>query len=58
MEPTPAQNRALDLAQDKLAKRRSAFFRRINIAARKQTPGLVTIGKLSGLPPFNRDNGR
>jgi hypothetical protein len=58
MEPTLTQSGALYLAQHKIAKRRNSFFRRINAAARKQTRGLVTLGKSSSLPPFNSDNGR
>jgi hypothetical protein len=58
MEATLTQSGALYLAQHKVEKRRSAFFRRIDVAARKQNPGIVTFGKSSRLPPFNRDNGR
>lgn len=58
MDPTLTQSGALYLAQHQIAKRRSAFFRRIKVAARKQTSGIVTSGKSSRLPPFNPDNGR
>jgi hypothetical protein len=38
MEPTITQNRALYLAHQKVSKRRAALFRRLRIAARKQSP--------------------
>jgi hypothetical protein len=57
MEQTLTQSGALYLAQHKIAKRRSTFFRRFNVAARKQTPDIVTFGDLVSLPRY-RDNGR
>jgi hypothetical protein len=58
MEPTLTESGALYLAQHKVEKRRSAFFRRIKAAARKQNPGILTFGKSSRLALFNTDNGR
>jgi hypothetical protein len=58
MEPTLTQNGALYLAHHKLAKRRIAFLRHFNAAARKRNPDKVRLGKSSRLPVFNPDNGR
>jgi hypothetical protein len=58
MEQTLTQSGHLYLAQHKIAKRRTAFFRRFNVAARKQTPDIVRFGDLANLPPANPDNGR
>jgi hypothetical protein len=58
MEPTLTQNGALYLAQHKMEKRRNAFFRHFNAAARKRNPDRVRFGKSSRLPVFSPDNGR
>jgi DNA-binding CsgD family transcriptional regulator len=58
MEPTLTESGALYLAQHKVEKCRNAFFRRIKAAATKPHHGIVTFGKSSRLPLFNRDNGR
>jgi hypothetical protein len=58
MEPTLTQNGALYLAHHKSAKRRIAFFRQFNAAARKRNPDKVRLGESSRLPTFNPDNGR
>ena len=60
MEPTLTQSSALYVAQDKISKRRTAFFRRWRAGSKNQAPDLrrqILCG-VSVVPLFHRDNGR
>jgi hypothetical protein len=58
MEPTLTQSGALYLAQHRIAKRRSAFFRRFRVAATNHAADLVTFGELARASSVHLDNGR
>ena len=60
MELTLAQSGALYLAHHKISKRRSALFRHLRTAGRKQSPDLrrQTFVDASCVRRLHRDNGR
>src|SRR5260370_15870727 len=60
MQLTLTQSGALYLAQHKISKRRSALFRQLRAAGRKQSPDLrqQTLVDASFVRRFHRDNGR
>ncbi len=60
MEPTVTQSSALYLAQHKISKRRTAFFRRWRAVRKNQAPDLRRQTLCNGrhMPRFHRDNGR
>jgi len=60
MESTITQNGALYFLQHKVSKRRAAFFRRYNIAARNEPSdvGQLTFGGAHIARRLYRDNGR
>ncbi len=60
MHQTLTQSGALYLAQYKISKRRSAFFRQMRAARRNQSPDLrrQTLVDASFAGQFHQDNGR
>jgi len=60
MHPTLTQSGALYLAQHKISKRRSAFFRQVRAATRNQLPEIrrQTLVDASVVRRLHRDNGR
>jgi hypothetical protein len=60
MHLTITQNSALYLAQHKISKHRSALFRHLRAASRKQSPDLrrQTLVDASFMRRFHQNNGR